>query len=72
MTQQEEKQAPHRNGSRSIGRGVIVNVGSLFSFIAMPCHLPYVTAKHAVMGIVKAAGKKSIIGLLGPSLEQGG
>ena len=60
MTLQEERTftSSRRHGSRNIGRGVIVNVGSLLPTIAMPRHLPYITSKHAVLGIVKASGKK--------------
>lgn len=46
-----------RHGERSIGRGSIVNVGSVNSSVAAPGLLPYVTSKSAVMGITKTVGK---------------
>ncbi|KAI5917479.1 hypothetical protein F4810DRAFT_696274 [Camillea tinctor] len=44
-----------RHGERSIGRGSIVNLASINSFIAPPGMAPYVASKHAVMGITKSA-----------------
>lgn len=46
-----------RHGERSLGRGSIVNLGSLNSYISVPGMLPYTTSKHAVIGLTKSAGK---------------
>jgi NAD(P)-dependent dehydrogenase (short-subunit alcohol dehydrogenase family) len=42
---------------RRIGRGVILNVASCNSYMAVPGILPYTTAKHAVLGLTRNAGK---------------
>ncbi|KAF2232803.1 NAD(P)-binding protein [Viridothelium virens] len=55
MAKQEPRTYSGRKGERSLGRGSIVNVGSLNSNIASPGLLPYVTSKFAVMGITKTA-----------------
>ena len=44
-----------RSGTRSLGRGCIVNLGSVNSFLAAPRSLAYVTSKAAVVGLTKAA-----------------
>ncbi|KAF2112765.1 hypothetical protein BDV96DRAFT_497328 [Lophiotrema nucula] len=48
-----------RNGSRDIGRGSIVNVGSLNSLGPLPGKLPYTAAKHGVTAITKTAALES-------------
>jgi NAD(P)-dependent dehydrogenase (short-subunit alcohol dehydrogenase family) len=53
-----------RNGEREVGRGSIVNVASCFSYVASRGMLPYVAAKHAVMGITKTAGKAHLTKIL--------
>ena len=45
-----------RFGTRSLGRGSIVNVGSVNSYVAAPGMMPYTTSKHAIIGITKSAG----------------
>jgi NAD(P)-dependent dehydrogenase (short-subunit alcohol dehydrogenase family) len=46
-----------RRGERECGRGVILNLGSCNSFCPTPNIVQYTTAKHAVMGLTKNAGK---------------
>lgn len=57
MQVQEPRTFQGRHGSRSIGRGAIVNLASGSSFVAVPGKVPYNTSKHAVVGITKTAGK---------------
>lgn len=57
MKEQDRKLVPGRNGPRDIGRGVIINLGSCNSYIATPKIVQYASAKHAVMGITKSAGR---------------
>ena len=56
MINQTERVIAYRNGPKNLGRGVIVNVASAFSLLGGIGRLPYISAKHAVMGIVKASG----------------
>ncbi|KAF2968380.1 hypothetical protein GQX73_g5217 [Xylaria multiplex] len=44
-----------RLGHRDVGRGSIVNVSSAAALVAVPGKVPYVTSKHAVTGVTKAA-----------------
>lgn len=46
-----------RHGTRSVGRGSIVNLGSASSYVASPGTNPYTMSKHAIIGLTKAAGK---------------
>ena len=55
MKKQEPRYYNGRHGSRSIGRGSIVNVASVYSFIATPGLMSYVASKHAIMGLTKSA-----------------
>lgn len=49
---------PHStNPLRTLGRGVITNMGSGNSYIATPHIIQYTASKHAVLGITKNAGK---------------
>lgn len=59
MAQQEPLTFPGtgRHGTRTLGRGSIVLLGSTNSLVAAPGMLSYTTSKHAVMGLAKAAGK---------------
>ena len=50
-----------RHGSRSVGRGSIVLLGSTSSLIGAPGMISYTTAKHAVIGIMKSAGKHQFV-----------
>ena len=45
-----------RFGTRSLGRGSIVNLGSVNSYVAAPGMMPYTASKHAIVGITKTAG----------------
>ncbi|KAI0388790.1 NAD(P)-binding protein [Xylariaceae sp. FL0594] len=44
-----------RSRSRSLGRGCIVNLGSVNSYTAVPGMLSYTTSKHALIGLTKSA-----------------
>lgn len=57
MQKQEPLTYTSRHGTRSLGRGSIVLLGSVNSYVTAPGMLPYVTSKHAVVGITKSAGK---------------
>ncbi|XXH05556.1 hypothetical protein Hte_011988 [Hypoxylon texense] len=57
MADQEPLSYTSRHGTRSLGRGSIINVGSVNSHVAAPGMLPYTTSKHALIGITKSAGK---------------
>jgi NAD(P)-dependent dehydrogenase (short-subunit alcohol dehydrogenase family) len=45
-----------RRGSRSLGRGSIILLGSITSLVGAPGMISYTTAKHAIIGIVRSAG----------------
>ena len=45
-----------RSGTRTLGRGSIVNLGSVTSYIAPQGMMPYTASKHAIAGITKTAG----------------
>ncbi len=57
MLTQESVKYQSRSGDRDLGRGCIVNLGSINSYIAGPKSLPYISSKFAVLGMTKAAGK---------------
>lgn len=57
MQKQEPLNYTSRHGTRSLGRGSIVLLGSVNSYVTAPGMLPYVTSKHAVVGITKSAGE---------------
>lgn len=57
MKNQESRVIQGRNGPRDVGRGVIVNLGSCNSFVATPNIVQYTTAKHAVLGMTRNAGR---------------
>lgn len=50
-----------RHGPRSLGRGSIVLLGSTNSLIGAPGVISYGTSKHAVIGIMKSAGKHRLV-----------
>lgn len=56
MRKQSPKTWTSRNGTRDIGRGVIINIGSANSFAGLPGKGAYTISKHASMGITKMAG----------------
>ncbi|KAI4115300.1 MAG: hypothetical protein LQ345_004077 [Seirophora villosa] len=55
MAGQEPLTHQGRRGSRDLGRGSIVNLGSVNSYCAAPGMMPYIASKHAVVGITKTA-----------------
>lgn len=55
MSQQEPLAYTGRYGTRTLGRGSIVLLGSLQSVLGAPGMFSYVTGKHAILGIMKAA-----------------
>ncbi|KAI1745443.1 NAD(P)-binding protein [Xylaria scruposa] len=56
MAQQEPlTYTSRRYGTRSLGRGSIVNLGSTNSYVAVPGMMGYTTSKHAVIGVTKSA-----------------
>ncbi|KAI0835632.1 NAD(P)-binding protein [Hypoxylon sp. FL0890] len=56
MAQQEPLTYTSRRwGTRSLGRGSIVNLGSASSYVASAGMLSYTTTKHAVIGLTKSA-----------------
>ena len=57
MSIQEPLTVEGRNGTRNLGRGSIVNLGSALSYIAVPGSVAYTSSKHAVLAITKTAGK---------------
>lgn len=57
MSQQEPLSYTSRYGTRSLGRGSIVLLGSTNSYIGAPGMVSYTTGKHAILGLMKAAGK---------------
>lgn len=56
MQKQDLRTVSTRNGLRDIGRGVIVNLGSMHSYIAARDIAHYTMSKHAVLGLTKSAG----------------
>lgn len=62
VTKVMQKQVPlvypgtGRHPSRSLGRGSIVNLGSVSSKIAYQRMMPYATSKHAVIALTEGAG----------------
>ena len=59
MIAQEPRSVKTRNGTRDIGRGSILNIGSANSYAALPGKVAYTTSKHAMMGLTKTAGQSS-------------
>ncbi|KAF2651449.1 NAD(P)-binding protein, partial [Lophiostoma macrostomum CBS 122681] len=56
MTSQEPRTIEtKRFGSRSLGRGSIVNMASAMSVRVIPHKTPYIMAKHALLGFTKSA-----------------
>lgn len=50
------EQVPGRSQSRDCGKGAIVNIGSIHSFLSAPGTAQYTTSKHAVLGLTRSAG----------------
>jgi NAD(P)-dependent dehydrogenase (short-subunit alcohol dehydrogenase family) len=59
MAKQEPLAYTSRHGTHSLGRGSIVNLGSINSYIAAPDMMSYKTSKYAVIGLTKTASKPS-------------
>lgn len=57
MSQQEPLSYTSRYGTRSLGRGSIVLLGSSNSYIGALGMISYTTGKHAILGLMKAAGR---------------
>lgn len=57
MKRQEGRLVDHNDPKRGISRGTIAVMGSGAGFLATPAMVQYTTAKHAVMGLVKTAGR---------------
>ncbi|KAL9630601.1 MAG: hypothetical protein Q9204_004637 [Flavoplaca sp. TL-2023a] len=55
MLAQESRTVKTRSGTRDVGKGSIVNLGSANSYAAIPGKVAYVASKHAMMGITKTA-----------------
>ncbi|KAJ3578753.1 hypothetical protein NPX13_g1818 [Xylaria arbuscula] len=60
MAQQEPIVLDPELPSRGVSRGSIVNLASIASYITLPQGLPYVTSKHAVLGLTKASASDNI------------
>lgn len=56
MAEQEPLSYEGRHGQRSLGRGSIVNIGSLSSLVGANGMMGYTASKHALLGISKVAG----------------
>ena len=67
MLKQEPKTWSSRNGTRDIGRGVIVNVASANSYVGLPSKASYTISKHASLAITKMAGKHQALDKVGPA-----
>ena len=61
MKCQEPKAVGSASSGRGASRGSIVILGSGSSYVPQPAMVQYTAAKHAVLGIVKNAGKPALI-----------
>ena len=61
-TQEPLSYESRRFGTRSLGRGSIINLGSVSSYVAAPGMMPYTASKHAIIGITKTAGMSYPLG----------
>ncbi|KAL8846844.1 MAG: hypothetical protein Q9221_008102 [Calogaya cf. arnoldii] len=55
MLAQDSRSVKTRSGTKDVGKGSIVNLGSANSYAAIPGKVAYVASKHAMMGITKTA-----------------
>ncbi|CAI7565120.1 unnamed protein product [Penicillium bialowiezense] len=55
MKSQPRVELPGRNCQRDGGRGSIVNIGSIHSFLSAPGTAQYTTSKHAMLGLTRSA-----------------
>ena len=60
MLSQTPRSVNTRNGTRNVGRGSIVNLGSANSYAVQPGKVAYTTSKHAMMGVTKTAGESLV------------
>lgn len=56
MKSQERTALPGTNHARDGGKGSIVNIGSIHSFLSAPGTAQYTTSKHAMLGLTRSAG----------------
>jgi NAD(P)-dependent dehydrogenase (short-subunit alcohol dehydrogenase family) len=56
MEAQDSRTFTGRHGSRDIGKGSIVNIGSMSSLMPLPGRIPYTTSKHGVHAVTRTAG----------------
>lgn len=47
---------PGRERQRDAGKGSIVNIGSIHSFLSAPGTAQYTSSKHAMLGLTRSAG----------------
>ena len=57
MKDQESREVQGRKYRRDLGRGCIINIGSLNFYVAVSGIVQYTAAKHALLGITKSAGR---------------
>ncbi|KAI9665040.1 MAG: hypothetical protein M1821_006488 [Bathelium mastoideum] len=60
MSNQQPVIYPGRYEQRDLGRGSIINLGSVMSYIGGPGKLPYCISKHAVIGITTTAALDNV------------
>lgn len=53
----QNSSARNPTATRDLGRGSIVTLASVNAFVPAPGMMPYISSKHAVIGITKTAGK---------------
>lgn len=56
MKSQPRITVPGRERPRDGGKGSIVNIGSIHSFLSAPGTAQYTTSKHAMLGLTRSAG----------------
>lgn len=56
MKSQPRITIPGRERPRDGGKGSIVNIGSIHSFLSAPGTAQYTTSKHAMLGLTRSAG----------------
>ncbi|KAF9730184.1 short-chain dehydrogenase reductase [Paraphaeosphaeria minitans] len=60
MGAQEPRTFHGRHGSRDVGRGTIVNVGSMNSLFPLPGKIPYTASKHGVHAVTRTAAIETV------------
>jgi NAD(P)-dependent dehydrogenase (short-subunit alcohol dehydrogenase family) len=56
MKSQSRTTVTCRDKPRDGGKGSIVNIGSIHSFLSAPGTAQYTTSKHAMLGLTRSAG----------------